>query len=145
MNSFLRLRRLRLGRVPREDWSCKKFSFDEMQTVPGWLVYGLNDDAGLFYIGQTRTARVRFSHYADGTGASNWAVAERLQKSKGRVYVTILSWFPKDLDAMEAALIVKHGASLLNLKENPYSRLPSREHEERLKWRDARFLNRGTM
>jgi predicted GIY-YIG superfamily endonuclease len=86
----------------------------EAKRLEGAFVYGLADEGGIFYIGQTRSARRRFQAHAEAR-TNNPILRERIKATGDTLRVLILHENPDDLSATEREEIRRRGADLVNL------------------------------
>lgn len=100
----------------------------EARRVPGHFVYGLRDNADVFYVGKTRNTDGRFEGYVrQAKRGPNSHLLRRLRDASDNLRVVILDYMPADLNAAEAAAIHAHADRLVNVHANPYrSHLTSR-------------------
>lgn len=91
-----------------------RYTFAEAQRFAVPVVYGLLDDAGLFYVGKTSAAAKRFANHRQAR-TKNARLKHRLLNPVGCVRVTVIDVDPIDINGAERAAIRKRESCILNL------------------------------
>jgi hypothetical protein len=95
------------------------------------IVYGLMDDRGLFYVGQTKHAKNRFSAHLRGK-TPNRQLSARVRRAASSLKVKILHVSPSDINAAEMQE-VRSREGLVNLIGMP-GYIPSDHHRVKKPW-----------
>lgn len=86
----------------------------EAKRLSGPLIYGLADESGVFYVGQTRSPKNRFQQHAERRGR-NEALKQRVLQAGDALRVIVLRDDPPDLNAAEREEIRARAGALVNL------------------------------
>lgn len=111
-----------------------RFTLDEAKMIPGQFVYGLCDLDGLFFVGRTRNASVRFERLPELV--RNLHLARRIREAGRWLYVAVIDYKPANLHDAHMTAIRMYADRLVNVLANPY-RLPTLVHVRGVIGRDA--------
>ncbi len=103
--------------MPEDLSNNQEYTLKSAKLVPGAFVYGLKDEAGIFYVGQTKSAHSRFAMGWRGY-SFNPNVMRRMSKAGDALRVVILEMGPTDLTRAENRHIRRLGLDLANFNSS---------------------------